>query len=127
MHLRWLLASVIAWSTTAAMAAEAGQTCRTSHNLVGACFTVHGRLFSTPSGVRLVMNETGRTLAVLDRQSRQSREVLPDAVRALLPRDSSGFVEGDYVVCPFDRTHLGRMQAVCIEDASHLRRQTSSP
>jgi hypothetical protein len=119
-HLHWLLASVIAWPTTA-FAAEAGQTCRTSHNLVGACFTVHGRLFSTPSGVRLVMNETGRTLAVLDRQSaQQSREVLPDAVRALLPRDSSGTVEGDYVVCPFDRTHLGRMQAVCIENASHL-------
>jgi hypothetical protein len=106
---------------TAAMAAEAGQTCRTSHNLVGACFTVHGRLFSSPSGVRLVLNETGRVLAVLDRQSaRQGNKIIPDFVRALFPADSSGSIEGDYVVCPFDRTHLDRIQAVCIEDASHL-------
>jgi hypothetical protein len=106
---------------TAAMAAEAGQTCRTSHNLVGACFTVHGRLFNGPSGVRLVLNETGRVLAVLDRQAaRQGNEIIPDFVRALFPPDSSGSIEGDYVVCPFDRTHLDRIQAVCIEHASRL-------
>ena len=106
---------------TAALAAEAGQTCRTSHNLVGACFTVHGRLSSGPSGVRLVLNETGRVLAVLDRQSvRQSDDVVPQSVRTLLALDSSGSIEGDYVVCPFDRTHLDRIQAVCIEEASRL-------
>ena len=69
----------------------------------------------------MAWDETGRTLAVLDRQSaRQSSDIIPDAVRALLPANSSGSVEGDYVVCPFDRTHLGRIQAVCIEAASHL-------
>ena len=121
MRLAGALAVVIALSGTAAMAAEAGQTCRTSHNLVGACFTVHGRLFNSAAGLRLIWDETGRTLAVLDRQSaHQSKESVPDAVRALLSLDSSGSIDGDYVVCPFDRTHLGRTQAVCIEDASHL-------
>jgi hypothetical protein len=114
-------------SGAAAIAAEAGQTCRTSHNLVGACFTVPGRLLSSPSGVRLAWDETGRTLAVLDRQSGRGDGVIPAAVRALLPRDLSGSFEGDYLVCPFDRTHLGRIQAVCVENASHLKRQTSSP
>jgi hypothetical protein len=38
----------------------------------------------------------------------------------LAPSRSKIEVEGDYLVCPFDRTHLGRTQAVCIEDASHL-------
>ena len=105
------------------MAAEAGPTCRTSHNLVGACFTVHGHLFSTPSGIRLSWDETGRSLAVLDRQSGRGDDVIPAPVRALLSPDSSGSVEGDYVVCPFDRTHLDRMQAVCIDAASHLAAQ----
>ena len=114
---------LLALSGTAAIAAEAGQTCRTSHNLVGACFTVHGRLFSSPFGVRLTWLETGRTLAVLDRQSGGGNDVIPAEIRAVLPPNSSGSVEGDYVVCPFDRTHLDRMQAVCIESASHLKRR----
>jgi hypothetical protein len=114
-------AILAALSGTVVMAAEAGQTCRTSHNLVGACFTVHGFLSSSPSGVRLAWAEAGRTLAVLDRQSaRQSSEIIPDNVLALLGSNSSGSVEGDYVVCPFDRTHLDRTQAFCIEAASHL-------
>ena len=80
-----MLAVLLALSGTAALAAEAGQTCRTSHNLVGACFTVHGHLFSNAAGVRLAWDETGRTLAVLDRQAaRQSNEIIPDNVRALL-------------------------------------------
>jgi hypothetical protein len=111
---------LVALSGTAAMAAEAGQTCRTSHNLVGACFTVHGHLFSSPSGIRLSWDETGRTLTVLDRQSGRSDGVIPSEIRALLGPNSSGNIEGDYFVCPFDRTHLDRMQAVCIDAASHL-------
>lgn len=120
MRLRGALV-LVALSGTAAIAAEAGQTCRTSHNLVGACFTVHGHLSRSSGGVRINWDETGQTLTVLDRQSaRQSSDIIPDAVRALLPPNSAGSVEGDYFVCPFDRTHLGRMQAVCIDAASHL-------
>lgn len=105
---------------TPAIAAEAGQTCRTSHNLVGACFMVHGRLFNGPMGVRIAWEETGLVLAVLNRQSAQGADAIPASVRALLPPGSSGSVEGDYVVCPFDRTRLGRIQAVCIDAASRL-------
>ena len=111
---------LLALSGTAAIAAEAGQTCRTSHNLVGACFTVHGHLFISPSGIRIVWDETGRTLAVLDRQSGRSDGVIPTEIRALFGANSSGKIEGDYFVCPFDRTPVDRMQAVCIDSASHL-------
>ena len=110
-------------SGTAAVAAEAGQTCRTSHNLVGACFTVHGRLFDDPSGIHLAWNETGRTLTVLDRQAARSNDAIPPEMRALFAANSSGSIEGIFVVCPFDRTHLGRMQAVCIDTAAQLTRK----
>ena len=106
------------------MAAEAGQTCRTSHNLVGACFTVHGRLFvsnGTPS-VRIFRIGTTLIFGVLDRQSQaEGNEEVPPSVDALLKPDPFFTdVYGDYEVCPFDRTELGRMQTVCIESASHL-------
>jgi len=113
------LAALLCLSGTAAIAAEAGQTCRTSHNLVGACFSVHGRLYNSPSGMRLSWDQTGRTLAVLDRQSGRGDETIPAEIRALFGPNSTGGIEGDYVVCPFDRTHLARIQAVCIEAALH--------
>ena len=123
MRLTGALAALLCLSGTAAIAAEAGQTCRTSHNLVGACFTVRGRLFASPAGVRIEWVETGRVLTVLDRQSAPtSKDIIPDDVRALLA-GSSGGVDGDYLVCPFDRTHLGRRQAVCIDATSHLTEQ----
>jgi hypothetical protein len=120
----WALAVLVMLSSTAALAAEAGQTCRTSHNLVGACFSVHGRLFvanGTPS-VRIFGIGTRRILGVLDRQSEaEGNEVIPPSVNALLEPDPFFIdVYGDYEVCPFDRTQLGRMQTVCIESASHL-------
>ena len=120
MRLTGALAGFLALSGTAAIAAEAGQTCRTSHNLVGACFTVHGILSNSPSGAYLALAEAGRKLLVLDRQSRRGDDVIPAEARALFGPIPSGSLEGDYIVCPFDRTHLGRMQAVCIETASHL-------
>jgi len=109
---------------SAAIAAEAGQTCRTSHNLVGACFMVHGRLFAasgTPS-VRIFRIDTSQILGVLDRQAlAEGNEIVPLSVDALLKPDPFFIdVYGDYEVCPFDRTQLDRVQMVCIENASHL-------
>jgi len=67
----------------AALAADYA-SCRASPNLVGACFSVHGRLFvanGTPS-VRILRLGTNRILGVLDRQLQaESDEVTPDAVR----------------------------------------------
>jgi hypothetical protein len=107
-----------------AFAAEAGTTCRTSHNLVGACFFVHGRLFvtnGTPS-VRIGAVGTNRILGVLDRQSQaESDQVVPAAVHVLLTADPFVIeVYGDYEVCPFEKDTTGSMRAVCIQSASHL-------
>ena len=105
-------------------AAQVAQSCKTSPNLVGACFSVHGQLFigNGARQVHIAWTETGRVLDVLDRQSAaQTADALPSPITALFARFPTRIeVEGDYVVCPFDRTHLGRTQAVCIQDASHL-------
>jgi hypothetical protein len=118
------LAAVLSLLGFHAMADELGRSCRTSPNLEGACFTVHGRLFlanGTPR-VRIALVGTNRILGVLDRQVRgESDEVIPTAVKVLLTSDPS-FVDvyGDYEVCPFEKDSTGSMRTVCIERASHL-------
>jgi hypothetical protein len=118
------VAAAISLLGGAALADEAGQSCKTSHNLVGACFSIHGRLFvfDPAPTIRIAWDGTDRVLGVLDRQSSAAGpELVPSAVSALLAAaPSTTEIDGDYLVCPFDRTHLGRMQAVCIQAASHL-------
>jgi hypothetical protein len=107
-----------------ALADEAGQSCKTSHNLVGACFTVHGRLFESHGTPRIRIDGIGggQVLGVLDRQSRfESAELVPDSVNALLlPARSTTDIYGDYEVCPFEKSTNLAMRAVCIQSASHL-------
>ena len=121
------LAAAIALFGGAALADEAGQSCKTSHNLVGACFSIHGRLFMAESAprVRIAWIGTDRILRVLDRQaSANGPDIIPSAVQVLLtPAPSSMEIEGDYLLCPFDKTRVNLMQAVCIQDVSHLTTQ----
>ncbi len=103
-----------------ALANEAGVSCKTSHNLVAACFAVHGRLFMAGGGhVRIEWLGEGRVLDVRDRQSRaQGGEIVPDLVQRTLSPSTD--VYGDFLVCPFDRGPRANVQAVCIEDATGL-------
>jgi hypothetical protein len=107
-----------------AFAAEAGTTCRTSHNLVGACFTVHGRLFEAATAPRVRIEATGskEIFAVLDRRALAgTTEIIPAAVNALLMAAPSGTgIDGDYEVCPFEKDMTGLMRAVCIQNAGNL-------
>jgi hypothetical protein len=107
-----------------ALADEAGQSCKTSHNLVGACFTVHGRLFEAKDRPRIRIDRTGarQIFGVLDRQSlAESAELIPDTVSALLmPAPAMTDIYGDYEICPFEKDPTGSMRAVCIQSASHL-------
>jgi len=119
-----LIAAALCLVGGLAAAAETGGSCRTSPNLVGACFAVHGKLFLAngyPS-VRILRLGTERILGVFDRQSRaESDEVAPKDVNNLLAPDPFFIdVYGDYVVCPFDKDQSGSMRSVCIEAASHL-------
>jgi hypothetical protein len=107
-----------------AAAAEAGTTCRTSHNLVGACFTVHGRLFeaAVPRHILIAANDGGAIFDILDRQAlADTAEALPAAVHALfVTAPAMTDIYGDYDVCPFEKDTAGIMRAVCIQSASHL-------
>jgi hypothetical protein len=120
----WNLAVVISLLGGSALAAEAGTTCRTSHNLVGACFTVHGRLFEADVPPRIRIDATGgkQILGVLDRQSlTESAEMVPAAANALLmAAPSTTDIYGDYEVCPFEKDTSGPMRAVCIQSATHV-------
>ena len=107
-----------------ALADEAGQSCKTSHNLVGACFTVHGRLFEVSGRPRIHIDRTdaGQIFGVLDRQSlAESSELVPGNVSALLmPAPATTDIYGDYEICPFEKDTTGSLRAVCIQSASHL-------
>jgi hypothetical protein len=118
------LAAAICLIGGGAMADEVGRSCRTSSNLVGACFKLHGRLFvaaGTPS-TRIAGTGTDRIFGVWDRQAQpESDEVVPAAVRTLLTSNPfSTDVYGDYEVCPFEKSTIGSMRAVCIESAANL-------
>jgi hypothetical protein len=124
MRSHYVAIGVLLIAGTAMAQQVAAQSCKTSPNIVGACFAVHGRLFvanGTPS-VRILRIGTDRILGVLDRQFQaEGEEVVPELVnRLLMPDPFFTDVYGDYLVCPFEKQEFGRMQMVCIESADHL-------
>ncbi|MBZ5643775.1 MAG: hypothetical protein LAO19_13515, partial [Acidobacteriia bacterium] len=89
------------------------QTCKADPDIVGACFTVHGRLGlynGTPS-YRIWRIGTDRMLGV-------HTEIVPEAVASRLTWENAAF--GDFYVCPFTREKPGEMQFVCVESASRI-------
>lgn len=121
-----LIAAAFCLSGSLALAGDL-TSCKTSPNLVGACFGVHGRVFISggPRSFHIALPESRLVLDVLGREAwAGGKTALPAEVSALLsPSDSSIAVEGDYLVCPFDRTSIAHTRAVCIEAASHLSAQ----
>lgn len=95
--------------------------CKGNPKVVGACYTVHGRL--SPGAdtvtVRLWPVGTKRMLGVT------GGPTLDDASFPIWPQ-SLGFahgdedIYGDFEVCPFTPQRKGAMQFVCIESASHV-------
>ncbi len=105
------------------MAQQVAPSCKTSPNVVGACFTVDGRLFVVEGRPRIRIQFDGDwMLGVYDRQFRpDSDDVVPKSVDMLLSRDPrSTAVDGAYVVCPFEKDASGLIRMVCIESADHL-------
>lgn len=98
--------------------------CRARPELVGACRTVHGRLFAangTPS-LRIWIVGTRRILGVTDwRPGSGEDPILPANVRAALgDRPFDVQVYGDFEVCPFTRERPGWMQFVCVVSGRRL-------
>ena len=98
-------------------------SCRARSDVVGKCFSVHGRLSvynGTPS-IRLWPMGTKRLLGIIDPNDTSSAPgptVLPVEIKNKLDWDKD--VLGDFLVCPLTRQQPGRMQTVCIESGKNL-------
>src|SRR5436309_16076349 len=101
---------------------------RARSDLVGKCFTVHGRLAvynGTPS-IRLWPIRSKRLLGVLDPMDTSNApgpSILPTSIKGQLDWDKNVF--GDFLVCPLSRAVAGRMQTICIESGKNLRVRAS--
>lgn len=102
-------------------AVPAEKSCREHPQLVGKCFTVHGRL-STYNGnpaVRLWNIGTKRILGVSDQRfSLPGYRNLPEDLAQQLNGENN--VYGDFLVCPFTRSRPREMQLMCIESAKNI-------
>jgi len=98
-------------------------SCRARADLVGKCFTVHGRLSvynGTPS-IRLWPVGSKRLLGVLDPEDISGEPgptTVPTSIEKKLDGDKDIF--GDFLVCPLTRSKPGRMQTICIESGKNL-------
>jgi hypothetical protein len=87
--------------------------CKTDPDIIGACFTVHGRLSAwngTPP-MRIWRVGTKRVLGV-------PNEILPEEVANRMDWGIEAY--GDFMVCPFTQERPGEMQMVCIESAENV-------
>ena len=103
--------------------------CKGNPKVIGACYSVHGRLSRGADTVilRLWPVGTKRILGIT------GGPTLDDANAAIWPQNlkfpfGDEDIYGDFEVCPFTPERKGVMQFVCIESASHLavKRQSSS-
>jgi hypothetical protein len=95
--------------------------CKTRHDLVGPCWTVHGRLRvgnGTPSA-RIWPIGTHRLLGVMEQDFNNDEEFAAPAPLRQYGFDAQIFA--DFFVCPLTKTKPGVMQSVCISGAKHIR------
>jgi hypothetical protein len=97
------------------------KSCREHPQLVGKCFSVHGRLstFNGNPAVRLWRIGTKRVLGVSDQRFSLAdyRNIPEDLARQL---DGENELLGDFLVCPFTRPRPREMQLMCIESAKNV-------
>jgi len=117
------LALLIAYNAIAESRLHEAASCRARPDVVGRCFSVHGRLSvynGTPS-IRLWPLGSKRLLGVLDPNDVSSGPgptILPDEIKLKLDWNKDVF--GDFFVCPLSQKQSGRMQTICIESGKHL-------
>jgi hypothetical protein len=92
------------------------QGCRGNPELVGPCFSIHGRLGLTNGtpGVRIWRIGTRRILGVILSEN----EIMPANVKRHLAWGTT--IYGDFEVCPFTPQRSGEMQMICVESARRL-------
>ena len=100
----------------------ADKRCAGNLNLVGECFTFHGRLrpYNGNPTLRIWPAGTKRLLGVLCDED----AIIPANLISVLSKGSNASwnrdFSGDYEVCPFTPEKAGSMQFVCVEKVTNL-------
>jgi hypothetical protein len=97
------------------------KSCREHPQLVGRCFSVHGRLsvFNGAPSFRIWKIGTKRVLGVSEQRfALEGYNNLPDDLRGKV--DAEKDLYGDFLVCPFTKARPKEMQMVCIEQVTNV-------
>jgi hypothetical protein len=97
------------------------KSCREHPQLVGSCFSVHGRLsvYNGTPALRILKIGTRRLLGVSEQRfAIEGYRNIPEEILAKIDQDT--LLYGDYVVCPFTKARKNEMQLVCVEKVQNL-------
>jgi hypothetical protein len=104
------------------------KSCSEHPQLVGRCFTVHGRLsiYNGSPALRIWKLGTRRVLGISDQRfSVAGYRNVPVDIERQINQDVAIF--GDFLVCPFTRSKPREMQLVCIETGKNLVIRKQAP
>lgn len=123
-----MLRTVVSTALFVVLASGAGAgearpvACKANPAVVGACFIVHGTMSARNGAPTFgIWNKaTRRMLGV-----RSDQDGLPSSLIPILMRPNGNafgkLFDGDYMVCPLTRERPGRMQMVCVEEATNVK------
>jgi len=97
------------------------KSCKDHPKVIGACFTVSGRLsvYNGAPTLRIWKIGTRRMLGVSEQRFQEVGYVnVPEDIRSKVNFDTDLF--GNFLVCPFTRQRAGEMQLVCVESGKNL-------
>lgn len=102
---------------------SAAAECQDDPEVIGQCFTVHGRV-SVGANMLVTLWPVGTTRLLgidfrpdSDRRN-YARPFIPENLGTVL--DPGTTVFGDFVVCPFTPDIPGKKRYVCVQSAAHL-------
>ena len=100
---------------------EGKAKCRGNPKVVGACYSIHGRLNPGADTIELRLWPVGtnRIMGVSDGPAINDAEY-PIYPKNLVFPHGDEIIYGDFEVCPFTSQRMGAMQFVCIESAAHV-------
>jgi hypothetical protein len=100
---------------------EGTAKCKGNPRVVGACYSVHGRLNLGADTIELRLWPVGtnRMLGVSDGPAINDAEN-PIYPKTIMFTHNDEIIYGDFEVCPFTPERDGAMRFVCIESAKHL-------
>jgi len=98
------------------------KSCKDHPKVIGACFTVSGRLsaYNGAPTLRIWKAGTRRILGVSEQRFHEVGYVnVPEDIRTKVNFDTDLF--GSFLVCPFTRSRPGEMQMVCVVSGQNLQ------